>query len=67
MSTTPSWAAVKRHAEAQIASAMEALSVAPLDKVAGLQAQVRVWRDVLELPTTLAPDTKLAPDPISYS
>lgn len=66
MSTVPTWAAVEKHANERLNATMEALTGAPLDKVLDLQAEVRAWRSVLSLPTTLAPDTRVADAPFTY-
>jgi len=66
MSATPTWLAVEKHANERIEAVKDALTTAPAETVTSLQAEVRVWRSVLALATTLAPDTQVAAEPFQY-
>lgn len=62
----PSWGAVASHAEERIASVRTALETASADTIPALQAEVRVLRSILALPTTLSPKIDLEPEPAPY-
>lgn len=47
------WGTVVRHAKTRIETLRSALETAPADQVARVQAEIKVWRDVLDLPETL--------------
>ena len=66
-SVTPTWGAVVQRADEQLTELRLALETAPIERVEKLQAAIAVWRDVLALPETLAPDTDLDPNPVPYS
>lgn len=48
------WGAVVRHAKERIEAIRSALEAAPADRITGLQAEIKTWRAVLDLPETLA-------------
>lgn len=54
MSTDITWPKIERHARERIEELRSSLEAAPADAVPALQAEIRVWRQVLDLPVTLA-------------
>lgn len=55
MTVHVTWPHIERHAKKRIEDLRSALEAAPPERIALLQAEVRVWRQVLALPTDLAP------------
>lgn len=54
MADSVTWLAVKAHAEKEIERNRDLLEGAQPDTLATIQARIRVWREVLELPGALA-------------
>ena len=54
MSESVTWLAIKAHAEKEIDRNRDLLEGAQPDTLASIQSRIRVWREVLELPRTLA-------------
>lgn len=54
MSENIPWVRVKKLGLERIDAIRSALETAPPDKITALQAEARAWRQVLELPATLA-------------
>lgn len=56
MSSNITWLAIKAHAQAEIERNRDLLEGAQPDTLATIQARIRVWREVLDLPKALAPE-----------
>ncbi len=57
MADSVTWLAVKAHAEKEIERNRDLLEGVKPDTLSTIQARIRVWREVIELPSTLAPPT----------
>lgn len=66
MSVVPTWPVIERRAKERIEELRTALEAATTERIPGLQAEIRAWREVLALPTTLSPETNLEPDRSGY-
>ncbi len=57
----PSWLRIKQHAQEQIETLRDALERAGPDRIAAIQAEIRVWRQVIDLPATLSDESIMPP------
>ena len=48
------WGTVVRYAKERIEALRSALEAAPAERITSLQAEIKTWRAVLDLPETLA-------------
>lgn len=65
-SAPPTWLRIRKHAETRIEELRTSLESAKSDQVSELQSEIRVWRQVLDLPSTLSPED-IGAGPAGYS
>lgn len=63
---TPSWLRIEAHAAARIEALRDSLETAAAENITQLQAEVRVWRQIIDLPLTLS-DEQIQPDEAGYA